>query len=383
MIMTYSSRTMICLLLAGLSLPVLAEEFDKRFYGGVGIGVSQLEPGTDNTGYDVEDKNDFGGKLYLGMDIAKRWGAELYYADLGAASLENESQGNSGDIEYSMFGLSALYHFYNNHGDEGMMNRSGWDWFVKAGIGSLENSSDLPFEQQKDTHLMLGLGTEYEWHNGFAVRLEAETFDEDAQLLSVGLLKRFGGRPEEVAAVATTEPVAEPALAPEPIVEPAPEIKAAPAPAPVVIEAEASTDSDGDGITDDRDVCPSTVAGAEVDATGCDVFSGVLEGVRFESGSPELTADSRVILDGLAARLQKSPQVRVAVMAHTDNSGPATANLALSKQRAISVVRYLMSKGISINRLRPEAYGESKPRATNATPEGRFANRRVEFRRID
>ncbi len=382
--MKTSKRVLTFTIVATLVLPVYADDFDNRFYGGIGLGISQLEPGTDNTGYEVEDKQDFGGKVYLGMDFAKNWGAELYYGDLGAAALENAGLGISGEIEYKVFGLSGLYHFYNNHGTEGLLNRSGWDWFVKAGIGSLDNSSDLPFRKQKGTHVMLGLGTEYEWDNGFAIRLEGETFDEDVQLFSLGLLKRFGGSSaDDFAAepVITPAPVAEPDVAPEP--EPQPQIQVAPAPVNVVIEAPEPVDDDKDGVTNESDICPDTVAGAEVNEKGCDVFSGVLEGVQFESGSSNLTEQSRVVLDGVAEKLQKSPDVRVAIMAHTDNSGAAKANLDLSKQRAISVVRYLMSKGIKINRMRPEAYGESRPRATNATPEGRFANRRVEFRRIN
>ena len=59
--------------------------------------------------------------------------------------------------------------------------------------------------------------------------------------------------------------------------------------------------------------------------------------------------------------------------------GSATSNLQLSKRRAISVARFLVDEGISGSRLRPQAYGESKPRISNATKQGRAANRRVEF----
>ncbi|MCB1754364.1 MAG: OmpA family protein [Gammaproteobacteria bacterium] len=372
---TFKLTAISCMVLTGFATSGQAKDFDNRYYLGFGLGMSNLEPETNNSGYSVEDKNDAAGKLYLGMDFAKHWGAELYYADLGAASLENENVDRKGDIDYKVFGLSALYHFYNNHGSEGMMNRSGWDWFAKAGIGSLDNSSDLPFKKQKGTHVMLGLGTEYEWQNGFAVRLEGETFDKDAQLISLGLLKRFGGE--------RSEPLPPPAPIPEPMPEPEPVIEVAPEPVPVIIEAPEPLDTDSDGVADEADLCPATAPGTVVNKDGCDAFNGVLEGVQFESGSARLTSESMLILDDVAEQLKANPTVQVAVMAHTDNTGAAQANLELSKQRSISVVRYLMGKGIQGNRMRPEAYGESQPRASNATPEGRFANRRVEFKQLD
>lgn len=351
------------------ALPLHAADFNDRFYLGLGAGLSQLEPGVKNTGYRVDENQDLGFKLYGGWDFAKHWAAELYYDQLGAATLENTNNGSTGDIDYTVYGLQALYHFYNTRGDAGLMARDGWDFFAKAGLGSLSNDSDLPYKKDKNVHVSLGLGTEYEWANGFALRAEAETFDEDMQLFSLSLLKRFGG--------AAAAPVAMPAPAPEPMVEdeaPAIEI----APAPVVVEV-APADADNDGVLDGIDQCPNTLEGMEVNAQGCDVFNAVLEGVQFGSGSAELTEESRAILDTAADALLAYPGVRIAVQAHTDNTGSAAANLELSKQRAISVVRYLMQQGVQGSRLRPEAYGESKPRATNETAEGRFANRRVEL----
>ena len=390
--MTMNTRLFTAALLVGSGMASVAgaADFQHRFYGGLGLGISQLEPETKDTGFEVDDKQDLGGKVYLGMDFARRWSAEIYYGDLGAAALDkpnpgaaaldNPNKDTQGDIDYALFGLAALYHFYNNRGTDGLMRRAGWDWFAKAGVGSLDNSSDLPFKKQKGTHVMLGLGTEYGWDNGFAIRLEGETFDQDVQFVSVGLLKRFGGD-HTSARTAPPTPVAPPPVAAEP---PEPPPVPVPAPMPVVPESTPMIgDADSDGVNDEDDACPDTLPGSEVNEQGCDVFSGVLEGVQFESGSARLTTQSQEVLQGVALELLQHPDVRVAVMAHTDNSGAAKANLALSKQRAISVVRYLMSLGVAVKRMRPVAYGESRPRASNATPEGRLANRRVEFQRIE
>ncbi|MEO0902551.1 MAG: OmpA family protein [Bacteroidota bacterium] len=63
----------------------------------------------------------------------------------------------------------------------------------------------------------------------------------------------------------------------------------------------------------------------------------------------------------------------------TDSAGPEDYNMNLSKQRAQSVTNYLTGKGISAGRFTTKWYGESQPRATNETSEGKAKNRRVEL----
>jgi len=141
----------------------------------------------------------------------------------------------------------------------------------------------------------------------------------------------------------------------------------------------AKLDSDTDGVPDALDNCPDTAEGLPVDSVGCDEFTGVIDGVNFESGSDTLTLGAQQKLADVALVLNRYPGVRVAVAAHTDNQGPATANLQLSKRRVIAVVRYLMEQGVDGNRLAPQAYGESKPLVSNASAAGRARNRRVEL----
>jgi outer membrane protein OmpA-like peptidoglycan-associated protein len=104
-----------------------------------------------------------------------------------------------------------------------------------------------------------------------------------------------------------------------------------------------------------------------------------MEGINFVTDSAELTPQAKDSLDTVLDALLRLPDTAVKIMAHTDNRGRAEYNLDLSRRRAISVVRYLQSKGIERSRLLPQAFGESMPIAPNATAEGRFRNRRVEF----
>lgn len=104
-----------------------------------------------------------------------------------------------------------------------------------------------------------------------------------------------------------------------------------------------------------------------------------LENINFETGSATLTADSRYELDNLVTALNAYPQMVIEVAGHTDNTGDAAANLALSGQRAASVVKYLTDRGIGASRLKPRGYGDAKPLAPNDTDENRAKNRRTEF----
>lgn len=107
-----------------------------------------------------------------------------------------------------------------------------------------------------------------------------------------------------------------------------------------------------------------------------------LSGVQFEIGSANLTPDAQKTLDEVAVAMQNSPQVKVEIDGHTDNTGTLDLNNRLSLQRAESVKKYLVSKGVDEQRMTTKGFGPSKPLATNDTPEGRAENRRIEFKII-
>jgi len=117
-----------------------------------------------------------------------------------------------------------------------------------------------------------------------------------------------------------------------------------------------------------------------VDESGCEFTMGVIEGLKFGINELALSNEAAEVLDKYIAVLVRYPEVTVAVEGHTDNRGPAADNLELSKERVLSVVRYMVTNGISPDRIQPFGYGESRPRAANATIEGRELNRRIEIR---
>jgi len=106
----------------------------------------------------------------------------------------------------------------------------------------------------------------------------------------------------------------------------------------------------------------------------------ILEKVQFETGSAEIKPESFGLLDEVAKVLIANPDItKVRVEGHTDNTGGAALNRRLSKNRAKSVRKYLIDKGVDAARLESEGYGPDKPIADNNTDEGRAQNRRVEF----
>ncbi len=143
--------------------------------------------------------------------------------------------------------------------------------------------------------------------------------------------------------------------------------------------AAAQLDKDGDNVVDALDQCPLTLEGSPVDEVGCSLFKGNIEAVEFSPGDHRLNASSRASLAELVALLNQHPEVVLQLGGHTDNRGAARDNLALSKRRVMSVVKYLVANGVEGERLKPFGFGESRPVVTNATAEGRAQNRRIEM----
>src|SRR5262245_46741753 len=110
-------------------------------------------------------------------------------------------------------------------------------------------------------------------------------------------------------------------------------------------------------------------------------FTGLLGKARilFETGSAELSKQSLALLDHLIEVVQRCREASIEVAGHTDSQGSPESNLDLSKRRAEAVTSYIGEAGIDISRITSAGYGETKPVASNETPEGRAQNRRIEF----
>lgn len=108
----------------------------------------------------------------------------------------------------------------------------------------------------------------------------------------------------------------------------------------------------------------------------------VLRNVFFDTGSATLRPESYPELNRLAEAFKLYPNLVIEISGHTDSRGSAASNMALSQNRAQSVVDYLVSIGVERTHLVAQGYGEDQPVADNATADGRQLNRRVEAKII-
>jgi OOP family OmpA-OmpF porin len=131
------------------------------------------------------------------------------------------------------------------------------------------------------------------------------------------------------------------------------------------------------------EAAPLRAFGAQPEAGVIDqldeIGRAVLADLSFETGSAQLSEGDFISLQALADYLAAAPQRTVALVGHTDSSGALSANIALSKRRAASVLERLVSDyGVARAQLEAEGMGYLAPIAQNLTEAGRKENRRVE-----
>jgi OOP family OmpA-OmpF porin len=100
--------------------------------------------------------------------------------------------------------------------------------------------------------------------------------------------------------------------------------------------------------------------------------------VTFAFGKAEVESTSFPSLDSLASYLRRAPKAKLVLQGHADEIGTPGANQQLSMERANAILAHLTAAGIDPSRVTVVGYGESRPRASNATDEGRAQNRRVD-----
>lgn len=101
--------------------------------------------------------------------------------------------------------------------------------------------------------------------------------------------------------------------------------------------------------------------------------------VMFAFDSADINRDFAPTLREVARLMKRYRGVRGRIIGHTDNQGSQSYNLDLSLRRAESVATFLSAQGVNNRRLITQGRGEAEPIASNATPEGRQMNRRVDI----
>jgi outer membrane protein OmpA-like peptidoglycan-associated protein len=342
-----------------VSLSANAEVWDEMdLYVGAGIGQSDLSPEhAEDQGFSIDENVQRAWKITAGLDVNDYISVEGFYSDLGSTELSPGAE-----IGYSMAGADVILHYWAI-GEE--RRQGSLALYAKAGLNDMNTYSNGNVEENGDVrNIFGGLGAELYLPQKFSVRVEFESYNDDASLFSLNLVKRFGFKSKNAD---QKEFVA--------MVETLPETASG---------RSIMLDSDLDGLVDDNDQCPYTPKGMSIDNVGCATFTGemsdVIANVQFESNSSYLTKAGKVALDSIAVMLVSNTAIALEVQAHSDNMGSAAYNKMISQKRAKSVVKYLAEKSIVQSRLTSLGLGEEKPIADNNTKAGRAINRRVEFK---
>jgi OOP family OmpA-OmpF porin len=108
-----------------------------------------------------------------------------------------------------------------------------------------------------------------------------------------------------------------------------------------------------------------------------------LDALIFQQRSAIISPESYPELNTVAQMLHSNPNMVIQLEGHTDTRGDAKMNLKLSQQRVDAVRSYLVSRGVSKNRVKTKAFGGSMPLSRENTEEAHNLNRRVEARILE
>src|SRR5699024_8064051 len=104
-----------------------------------------------------------------------------------------------------------------------------------------------------------------------------------------------------------------------------------------------------------------------------------LQVVNFEVDKAIIPEANKPLLDNAVQIMEQVPDMKLMIIGHTDKTADAAYNMQLSQERAQSMKDYLVAQGADPSKLMTKGMGETDPIADNATEQGRFRNRRIEF----
>ena len=382
---------------------IKTSDFTRTIYATAGLGVTRINPDTSaSPTFTPDEVIDGGGQVSLGVDLHRHLSLELHSADLGSAGLAP-----SGRVNFHLNGISALVYAGKNLNQ---FRRRGWNGYARLGFNQLENTpvGNVPFPRQTTNLASFGVGAEYNTPWGLGFRADLIAADGDVQYGQLGVLYRAGQRSrkprlaralpkpvDNAPAINTDNVVVQPAIIKDQVAGPTiarAHAQSTPAQSAQVHPAIlAATSVPTDPLESDLRL-PKVDLNAQQATShntshnsskasndSCSVLNGVLNDVNFYTSSADLTRAAVASLNKIANTLNTCTSRNVVISAHTDSEGSAATNNSLSKNRARNVAFHLARQGVSMQRIRAVAYGESQPIASNSTAEGRLRNRRVEL----
>lgn len=363
-----TSGTLGLVALAVIASPYAAAD-DAAWYAGASLGQSKanidnagisrglLGGGFTTTAINADDR-DTGYKLFGGYQFNKNFALEAGYFDLGSfgfAATTVPAGTLNGNIKLKGLNLDAvgmlpLTERWSAMGRVGVNYAEASDSFTGTGAVNVLN----PNPGKREANYKVGLGVQYAVTDSLSIRGEAERYRindaagsrGDIDLVSLGLVYRFGGK----------TPVSSPKAA----TQPAPTLKAATPPRPASFVAAAPV----------LVIVPV--------AAKTEQYCSILD-IQFEINQDDIQHEEMEKLAVVGNFMKKYPVTTAVIEGHADNVGTAERNMELSQRRAEHVVSYLVeSIHINPSRLQAVGYGETRPIADNSTEEGKRMNRRID-----
>ena len=289
-------------------------------------------------------------KIYLGFPMSPNWAVEAGYFNLGRFGFDGSTTppgtvSGSAKIQglnLDLVGTLPITDRWSLLGRVGAAYAETKSSISGTGAGEVAASSS----SKRDTHYKYGFGTQYAFTPALTLRLEGERYRvndmvgqrSDVDLISVGLVYRFGAPAASAQPVRAAYVPPAPAYRPEPVVPPAPaatpvpEVVAVPAPLP-------------------EPVAPKSWVKVKLEADSL-----------FGFDQDSLQADGKKALDKLIEELQGVNVEAIQVTGHTDRLGSKAYNEKLSTRRAEAVRNYLVQVGgLSSSKVTAVGVGSTQP----------------------
>ena len=342
-------RTLSLVVFAAFASPFAMAQ-DSGWYGGVNAGQSRAKIDDVRivggllgrgliTSSITDDDRDTGYKLFGGYRMNRNFALEAGYFDLGkfgftattlpAGTLNGRIKIKG--VNLDLVGMLPITEKFSAFGRVGVSRAEARDSFTGTGFVRVLN----PNPQKRDTNVKYGVGLQYAFTEALGIRAEVERYrindavgnKGDIDLVSLGLVYRFGAKkPAYVARATAPEPVAPapPAAAPEPV--------------PAARAAQ-----------------PATLMPPKKTVT-------FLADSLFDFDKATVRPAGKQTLDKFAADLRGTTYDVVTVTGHTDRIGSRAYNMSLSTRRAEAVKTYLVEPaGIPVSKITTRGAGESEP----------------------
>ena len=334
---------------------------DAGWYAGANIGRSKAKIDDDRINSAVlgqgfgstsihDDRTDTGFKIFGGYEFNRHWSLEGGYFNLGQFGYTATTVPAGtlhGDIRIQGLNIDPVFSvpFTNKFSGfvrAGAIYAQAKDSFAGTGFVQVQD----PSPRKTALSYKFGGGLQYDFTRTVGMRVEAERYrvDDavgnkgDIDMVSLGLVARFGRHAPASAPVADAPPAAMP-----------PPVVAVEAPALVVVPVKVATQE----------------------------YCTILD-LEFTIDTDDIRKEDRENLAVLGTFLTKYPDTSAVLEGHSDSVGTLEHNQQLSQHRAENVMNYLVSElHIDRSRLSAVGYGETRPIADNATEEGKRQNRRV------